>query len=501
MISDRLDPKEAPVTWYRSLKDSRNDGAPGAPIHLISHPFLFTPPTLVTYFRAINLSIMTSYYESALSTLSLMRQVCLSQYFPVTKEQRDKFVEDKLKIACTTYLLMGIRRDHILEDAFNGVYKREIRELMKPLKIKFLDSFEEGVDQGGPQIEFFDVLTKEVMGQGYGMFVDTDDVNHISWFTVKPLEELHKFELLGVLMGIAIYNGITLPVNFPFIFYKKLLGGEAGGLEDIQDGWPELVKGLRQMLEWEEGDVEDVVCRTYEFTYETVDGGRGSIDMMKAKKMGWQTIEDAQRGVSQMGIHAGRDKQGAINPEDNLLTEPDMVTNANRREYVADYIAWLTNFSISPQFTAFRRGMLAILPNRPLTLLFTPVTLKSLVEGSPAIDTHALESITKYDDGYHSNHPLIREFWSVVHEYSEAQKGALLEFVTASDRLPGGGVGEPGGQGAITFVIQRVGPSENLPTSMTCFGRLLLPEYEVGKGKVKEKLERALENSRGFGII
>jgi len=497
MISDRLDPKEVPVTWYQSLKDSHNYGAP---IHLISHPFLFTPSTLVTYFRAINLSIMTSYYESALSTLSLMRQVCLNQYFPVTKEQRDKFVEDKLKIACTTYLLMGIRREHILEDAFNGVYKREIRELMKPLKIKFLDSFEEGVDQGGPQIEFFDVLTKEVMGQGYGMF-DTDNVNHVSWFTVKPLEELHKFELLGVLMGIAIYNGITLPVNFPLIFYKKLLGGEAGRLEDIEDGWPELVKGLRQMLEWEEGDVEEVFCRTYEFAYETVNGERGSIDMMKAKRMGWRTIEDVQSGVSPMDTHAGKEKQEAINPVDNLLTEPDMVTNANRHEYVADYIAWLTNCSISPQFTAFRRGMLAILPNRPLTLLFTPVTLKSLFEGSPTVDTHALESITKYDDGYHVNHPLIREFWSVVHEYSEAQKGALLEFVTASDRLPGGGVGEPGGQGAITFVIQRVGLSENLPTSMTCFGRLLLPEYEVGKGKVKEKLERALENSRGFGII
>jgi len=504
LIADRLDPKEAPVVWYQSLKDSRNDrasGAPEAPIHLISHPFLFTPSTLVTYFRAINLSIMTSYYESALSTLSLMRQVCLNQYFPATKEQRDKFVEDKLKIACTTYLLMGIRREHILEDAFNGVYKREIRELMKPLKIKFLDSFEEGVDQGGPQIEFFDVLTKEVMGQGYGMFVDTDNVNHISWFTVKPLEELHKFELLGVLMGIAIYNGITLPVSFPLIFYKKLLGGEAEGLEDIEDAWPELVKGLRQMLEWEEGDVEDVFCRTYEFAYETVGGGRGSIDMMRAKKMGWRTLEAAQNGLAQIDTNTCKEKQKASNSEDDWLPEPDMVTNANRHEYVADYIAWLTNFSIFPQFTAFRRGVLSILPTLPLTLLFTPLTLKSLFEGSPTIDIHALESITKYDDGYHANHPLIREFWSVVHDYPEVQKRALLEFVTASDRLPGGGVGEPGGQGAITFVIQRVGQSENLPTSMTCFGRLLLPEYEVGKGKVKEKLGRALENSRGFGII
>jgi len=156
---------------------------------------------------------------------------------------------------------------------------------------------------------------------------------------------------------------------------------------------------------------------------------------------------------------------------------------------------------VSPQFNALRQGILTILPHIPFISLFTPSTLKTLFEGTPTISTHALESITKYDDGYHPNHPLIREFWSVVHNYSDAQKRTLLEFVTASDRLPGGGVGEPGSPGSITFVIQRVGPSENLPTSMTCFGRLLLPEYEVGKGKVKEKLDKALENSRGFGII
>lgn len=444
---------------------------------------------------------MTSYYESALSTLSLLRQVSLNQYFPHTRPQRDKFVEEKLKIACTTYLLLGIRRQHILEDAFNGVYKRELRELMKPLKIKFLGSFEEGVDQGGPQIEFFDVLTKEVMGQEYGMFVDTDNVNHFSWFTVKPLEPLYKFELLGVLMGIAIYNGITLPVHFPLIFYRKILGVEADTLEHIEDGWPELVRGLRQMLQWEEGDVEDIFCRTYEFSYEKVDGGRGSVDMIKARRMGWRTLEDVENGIPLISTSSDKGKERPIDGDDDWYSEPEMVTNANRCAFVADYLVWLTNFSISPQFTALRRGILTILPHLPQTNLFTPSTLKSLFEGSPTISTHALESITKYDDGYHGNHPLIREFWTVVHNYSEAQKRALLEFVTASDRLPGGGVGEPGEQGAVTFVIQRVGPSENLPTSMTCFGRLLLPEYEIGRGKVRDKLGKALENSRGFGII
>lgn len=39
---------------------------------------------------------------------------------------------------------------------------------------------------------------------------------------------------------------------------------------------------------------------------------------------------------------------------------------------------------------------------------------------------------------------------------------------------------------------------QRLPTSLTCFGRLLLPEYSCKKA-LAEKLDKALENARGFG--
>jgi HECT-domain (ubiquitin-transferase) len=81
-----------------------------------------------------------------------------------------------------------------------------------------------------------------------------------------------------------------------------------------------------------------------------------------------------------------------------------------------------------------------------------------------------------------------------VHAYPPALKLRLLEFVTASDRVP------VGGEANITFVIQRNGPdSERVPTSLTCFGRLLVPEYR-SRRKLKEKLRIALENGKGFGV-
>lgn len=39
---------------------------------------------------------------------------------------------------------------------------------------------------------------------------------------------------------------------------------------------------------------------------------------------------------------------------------------------------------------------------------------------------------------------------------------------------------------------------KRLPTSSTCFGRLLLPEYS-SRDKMEERLCLAIENSQGFG--
>lgn len=74
-------------------------------------------------------------------------------------------------------------------------------------------------------------------------------------------------------------------------------------------------------------------------------------------------------------------------------------------------------------------------------------------------------------------------------------KKLLLEFVTASDRVPLKGLD------SLVFVIQRNGPdTDRLPTALTCFGRLLLPEYRT-KEKLRERLTTAIENAKGFGLV
>jgi hypothetical protein len=152
-----------------------------------------------------------------------------------------------------------------------------------------------------------------------------------------------------------------------------------------------------------------------------------------------------------------------------------------------------------------KRGLLKIYGDDSLKICQS-AELEMIICGhnSETYNFQELREIAKYDDGYGPNHQMIMYrllktndswFWEIIGSFSLHYKKKLLTFVTASDRIPLNGLK------SLTFVIQRNGPdSERLPTALTCFGRLLLPEY-----KTKEKLEKlliiAIDNASGFGLI
>ena len=63
------------------------------------------------------------------------------------------------------------------------------------------------------------------------------------------------YYLTGVLVGLALYNGVLLDVHFPQAVYRKLLGLPLG-LEDMVDD--DVRKGLQQLLDYDGDDVEDI---------------------------------------------------------------------------------------------------------------------------------------------------------------------------------------------------------------------------------------------------
>ncbi|KAB8224111.1 hypothetical protein BDV33DRAFT_165896 [Aspergillus novoparasiticus] len=515
-LSERLEPLEMPVEWIGRSPNNKT-------LHLLSYPFLFPPSALVIYFRALNYAAMSRFYEAAMTTTRHVMQTA----FGAIQIQDDVGMLARLKTSMTAYLVLVVRRDNLLPDALNQLWRRERRELMRPLKVQMgMDEGEEGLDHGGVQQEFFRVLMAEALDQSYGMFA-TDSRTRVSWFQPCSLEPLYKFELLGLLMSLAVYNGLTLPINFPTAFYRKLLGLKVKHLDHIRDGWPELNKGLEQLLTWEDGDVEDVFMRTYEFSFEAF-GTIETVDMQKVDKdapwpppsalarpgggnrsLGSPPWSEVRRYTdcvnlsppSSMGAEATESFADMAKSLDGSVVmqsptppaeEASFVTNRNRSQFVRDYIFWLTDKSIRPQFEAFAQGFYTCLDRSALSI-FTPEALKTVVEGIQEIDIDELEHHARYEGGFGPSHRTIRDFWSIARRFSVEKKAQLLEFVTASDRVPVNGIA------SIMFVIQKNGVGDaRLPTSLTCFGRLLLPEYS-SRSVLEDKLNKALENARGFG--
>jgi ubiquitin-protein ligase E3 A len=69
-------------------------------------------------------------------------------------------------------------------------------------------------------------------------------------FNACSLEGEEQFMLLGLTLGLAIYNRVLLDFPLPLPLYKKLLG-QAVGLRDLEEMQPRLGRSLRQLLQYE----------------------------------------------------------------------------------------------------------------------------------------------------------------------------------------------------------------------------------------------------------
>lgn len=56
--------------------------------------------------------------------------------------------------------------------------------------------------------------------------------------------------LMGLVLGLAIYNRVLLDFPLPLPLYKKLLG-QSVGLRDLEEMQPRLGRSLRQLLQYD----------------------------------------------------------------------------------------------------------------------------------------------------------------------------------------------------------------------------------------------------------
>lgn len=288
-----------------------------------------------------------------------------------------------------------------------------------------------------------------------GIFVYNESTRH-HWLSPAAFSDgAADVFLVGVLLGLAIYNGVLLDVHFPPFAYKLLLG-QSVGLADLRGSEPELARGLQRLLEYPGNDVEDVFCLTFTATFEAF-GEVHTADLVPG---------------------------GAGVP----------VTAANRHEYVRALAAWHLGGSAAEAVTQLRRGF-DLVVGGPALGLFRPEELELLIAGTPHLDFDSLEAGATYEGpGFEAGSPYVRAFWRVVRGMSDEERRRLLLFVTGCAKAPIGGLR------SLAFKIQRNGgDSDRLPTASTCFNTLLLPEY-ASEAKLGERLRTAIAECAGFGL-
>ena len=347
-------------------------------------------------------------------------------------------------------LQLDIRRDHLIEDTLNGLSKNS-KNLQSGLKVKFVG--EQGVDQGGVRKEFFILVIRQIFDPNYGMF-SYNKKTRLYWFNHFSFEAKIKYELIGTIFGLAIYNNTILDVKLPISVYKKLLGIKPT-FEDLKECDNELYQSLKYILEQDNPKLEEEL----DTNFTVIDDKFGERIVVPLKPGG----------------------------------ENIMINNFNKSEYVELYVDWFFNKSIDEYFRSFEKGFYKVF-NRNLTKILTPQELELIICGTQILDFHELKIACVYED-FEKNSETIKYFWEILFDFNEEEKKKFLSFVTGCDRAPIDGLG------SLQITVTNGGSDINqLPTAHTCFNNLILPDYK-NKKKMKKALLTAINYSEGFGLI
>ncbi|XP_076249446.1 ubiquitin protein ligase E3A isoform X2 [Calliopsis andreniformis] len=372
-------------------------------------------------------------------------------------ERRMSYLQTIVGQPTNPYLRLKVKRDRLIDDALvelEMIAMENPSDLKKQLVVEF--EGEQGVDEGGVSKEFFQLIVEEIFNPDYGMFT-TQEETQMTWFNPTSFESDAHFTLIGVVLGLAIYNNVILDVRFSMVVYRKLLGRK-GSFADLEDWSPTLYRSLKELMDYTGDDMPETFMQTFRVSYKDV---FSSISFHDLKENG-----------------------------DELL-----VTQENKKEFVDLYADFLLNKSVERQFKAFRRGFQMVTDESPLALLFRPEEIEQLVCGSKVFDFAELEAATEYEGGYTVDSEAVRNFWRVAHSLPLESQRRLLQFTTGSDRVPVGGLSR------LKMIIARHGPdSDRLPIAHTCFNVLLLPDYSTIE-KLQDRLLKAINYSKGFGIL
>ncbi|KAJ2372804.1 hypothetical protein GGI05_007575, partial [Coemansia sp. RSA 2603] len=319
------------VNEYIDIKDDVPRFRMPDNVSFCSYPFLLSPNTKSEIIR--------------IESVILMRT-----------ELQDSFFRAMFSGVTCPYLVLEVRRDSLVRDTLYQLDLKLSQDLRKQLKVRFVG--EEGVDEGGVQKEFFQLIVRDVFAAKYGIFKANDESQY-HWFSHQSdpsKDALEEIRLTGQLIGLAVYNAVILDIHLPPAMYKKLLGMPTTR-DDLREVDPTLHHGLTQLLSMSAEELE-FLDRTFEVEYDNV----GKLCTFELIPNGSQT----------------------------------QLTVDNREEFIDKYVDFVFNKSCDKQFQAFKSGFDRIC-GASYVRFMRPRELELLVCGCSDLDFSALEGSTIYD--------------------------------------------------------------------------------------------------------
>jgi ubiquitin-protein ligase E3 C len=334
-----------------------------------------------------------------------------------------------------------IRRPHILEDAFDKLFRLGVR-LKERLQITFVDehgNVEPGIDGGGLFKEFLTELLTACFHPDLGLFRSTDSnylyPNPDSALLDLPVDHLQLFHFVGRVVGKALYSGIQIEPQFANFFLRECLGSY-NSVDDLESLDPVMYKNLMFLKKYE-GDIEDL---SLTFTVDHIVNGH-------------TTTVPLVRGGADLAV-----------------------TRENRVRFIYLTADYKLNKQLRAQSKAFVAGLRDLVSKDWLDT-FSSDELGLLISGAPTIDLADLRTHTNYANGYGPTHEQIKWLWEMLeNDFNTEQVANFLKFATGCSRAPIVGFKSLFPK----FCVQLVsaGPQqETLPNSSTCMNLLRLPRY------------------------
>eukprot|EP01121_Diplochlamys_sp_Union-15-3_P005925 TRINITY_DN1628_c0_g1_i3.p1 TRINITY_DN1628_c0_g1~~TRINITY_DN1628_c0_g1_i3.p1 ORF type:complete len:512 (+),score=59.66 TRINITY_DN1628_c0_g1_i3:105-1538(+) len=333
----------------------------------------------------------------------------------------------------------------------------------------------EGVDDnGGPYREVFMDICAELQSNVLPLFIPSPNHEHDvgenrEKFVINPTRtsrlDLDLYRFLGQLLGMAIRSDISLPLDWPSLIWKPLVGLKTSR-EDLDVIDFRLSKYLNDIVN--PPAEHNINAETFESVYPDLKFCTISAD-------GKETIEIIPNG------------------------KRTPVTWNNRELFVKKMIDYKLR-ETECQIDAIKEGLSEIIPSDFLQM-FTWSEMEQLVSGCIDVDLKRLKDHTVYEEvSYYEDH--VQYFWKVLESLTPYQRSQFLRFVWARSRLPATAFSMPFKiQGPPPLSIDK--PDEHLPTAQTCFFSLSLPRYssyEITREKLLYTIENCIDMDNDYRV-